>query len=36
MGATIAARFEDYLRRRSGVTTGGNSTLGAAVLNSLN
>lgn len=28
--------FEDYLRRRSGVTIGGNSMLGALVLNSLN
>jgi hypothetical protein len=32
----MAARFDDYLRRRSGVTIGGNSMLGAAVLNSLN
>jgi hypothetical protein len=34
--ATIGARFGDYLRRRSGVTIGGNSMFGAAALNSLN
>ena len=28
--------FADYRRRRSGVTIGGNSMLGAAVLNALN
>lgn len=31
-----AARRTDYLRRRNGVTIGGSSTLGAAVLNALN